>query len=91
MKIYLGKKVYHKSIYNGKELMESVGIRKGSVELQGDYSGGTHDVVQSDWLPIEGLIDANWKLCSEKINGSCPHHNLHCGYPDCEKIDKSVD
>ncbi len=23
-------------------------------------------------------------LCPEKINGSCPHHNLHCGYPECE-------
>lgn len=25
------------------------------------------------------------KKCSEKdINGNCPHHNIHCGFPKCE-------
>lgn len=90
MEIYLGKKVYHQEIYNGKEIMEIVGIRKDTVELAGDYSGGTHNVFQKDWISIEGLIDANWKPCPNKIDGSCPLHNLHCAYPDCEKIDKSV-
>jgi hypothetical protein len=28
----------------------------------------------------------DYQLCKEKINGSCPHHNLHCGYPDCERV-----
>lgn len=54
--VYIGNKVYHKDIYGGKELMEIVGIRKDTVELEGDYSGGTHNVCQKDWLPIEGLI-----------------------------------
>jgi hypothetical protein len=35
--------------------MEIVGIRKDEVELEGDYSGGTHCVTQKDWLPIEGI------------------------------------
>lgn len=83
--IELGAKVYHKDIYDGKELMEIVGIRKTQVELEGDYSGGTHAVCQKDWLSIEGIIFPPKKVCPEKINGSCPHHNLHCNFPDCEK------
>ena len=52
----LGDYVYHKDIYNGKEKMKIVGIREDSVELEGDYSGGTHAIVQKDWLNIDGLI-----------------------------------
>jgi hypothetical protein len=59
----LGMKVYHSGIYKGKEKMEIIGIRKNEVELQGDYSGGTHNVCQSDWLPIEGLILPTEKDC----------------------------
>jgi hypothetical protein len=25
------------------------------------------------------------KVCSNKIDGSCPLHNLHCQYPECEE------
>lgn len=25
------------------------------------------------------------KGCKEKVNGVCPHHNLHCAYPKCEE------
>jgi hypothetical protein len=59
MKIELGQKVYHKDIYDGKELMEVVGIRKDTVELEGDYSGGTHAVCQKDWMSISGIIFPN--------------------------------
>jgi hypothetical protein len=72
MNIYIGKKVYHKDIYNGKELMEIVGIRKDTVELEGDYSGGTHAVTQKDWQSIDGLMDANHKECPNKVDGNCP-------------------
>lgn len=51
----LGMKVYHNQIYKGKELVEIVGIRKHEVELEGDYSGGTHNVKQKGWFPIKGL------------------------------------
>lgn len=41
----------------------------------------------------EGLKDIGYAVttvpkfkgeCKEKVNGLCPHHNLHCNYPDCE-------
>ena len=48
--------VYHKDIYWGREQMKIVGLRKNEVELEGDWSGGTHNVCQRDWMPIEGII-----------------------------------
>lgn len=84
MEIKIGLKVYHRDIYHGKELMEIVGIRKTTVELEGDWSGGTHLVCQSDWMPIDGVIFQEPEPCKNKINGSCPLHNLHCKFPDCE-------
>lgn len=36
--------------------MEVVGIRHNEVELQGDFSGGTHNVCQKDWFSKEGII-----------------------------------
>lgn len=48
--------VYHTKVYNGNEPLKVVGIRKDSVELEGDYSGGTHNVCQRDWLPLDGVL-----------------------------------
>lgn len=56
MKLELGQVVYHEKLYWGKEPMKVVGIREKEVELEGDYSGGTHAVCQKDWLPIEGIL-----------------------------------
>ncbi len=53
--IKLSQEVYHDLIYHGKEKMKVVGIRAEEVELEGDYSGGTHNVCQRSWLPIKGL------------------------------------
>jgi hypothetical protein len=61
MTIQLGQKVYHEALYWGKEEMKVVGIRENEVELEGDYSGGTHAVCQKDWLPLEGLLLAKSK------------------------------
>ncbi len=84
LKPQLGMKVFHKTIYDGKECMTVVGIRYTEVELEGDYSGGTHKVIQKDWLPIEGLFRLR-KVCNEIVkHGSCKLHNIHCRYPDCE-------
>jgi hypothetical protein len=55
-KIELNMTVYHKDIYDGKESMKVIGIRNGEVELEGDYSGGTHAVTQSSWMSIDGLL-----------------------------------
>ncbi len=80
----LRMKVFHEDIYNGKELMEVVGIRKDTVELEGDYSGGTNNVVQKDWLPIKGLFRLK-KVCTQIVeHGGCPLHNVHCNHPFCE-------
>ncbi len=48
--------VYHEKIYNGKEPMKVVGIRKDQVELEGDWSGGTHNVNQKEWMPLDGVL-----------------------------------
>ncbi len=56
MELKLGLTVFHEKIYWGKEPMKIVGIREKEVELEGDYSGGTHGVCQKDWQPIDGLL-----------------------------------
>jgi hypothetical protein len=54
--IKLNQTVYHMSVYDGKEPLRVVGIRENQLELEGDYSGGTHCVCQKDWLSIEGVL-----------------------------------
>jgi len=54
--IKLGIFVYHKNIYNGNEQMKVVGIRETTIELEGDYSGGTHLVCQRNWETREGIL-----------------------------------
>jgi hypothetical protein len=56
MELKLGLTLFHKKIYCGKEPMKVVGIREKEVELEGDYSGGTHRVCQKSWQPIEGVL-----------------------------------
>ena len=56
MKVRLGQIVYHAELYHGKEPMKVVGIRESELELEGDYSGGTHLVIQKSWMPIDGLL-----------------------------------
>lgn len=54
LKIELGLyPVYCKKVYKGKEPLKIVGIRENEIELEGDYSGGTHNVKQRDWFKIE--------------------------------------
>lgn len=50
----LGDIVYHRSIYEHKEPLKVVGIAEDKLLLEGDFSGGTHNVVQRGWLPIKG-------------------------------------
>ncbi len=35
------------------ETFEVVGIREKELELKGDWSGGTHNVSQSGWYPVD--------------------------------------
>ena len=50
----IGDIVYHRSVYEHKEPLKVVGITEDKLLLEGDYSGGTHNIVQRDWLPIKG-------------------------------------
>ena len=43
----LGDEVYHRA---DAAPFEVVGIRKDSVEIQGDWSGGIHNVSQTGWV-----------------------------------------
>ena len=54
-KFELGQTVYHRSVYEHKESLKIVGILEDKLLLEGDFSGGTHNVVQRDWLPIKGV------------------------------------
>lgn len=50
--------VYHTEVYNGKEPLKVVGIRKSEVELYGDYSGMGNSY-GAQWLHLNGVM-----LCS---------------------------
>jgi hypothetical protein len=56
MKLELDMTVYHQDVYDGREPLTVIGIKKDTVELEGDYSGGTNNVCQSDWLSISGVL-----------------------------------
>jgi hypothetical protein len=57
-KIELYDQVCHPDIYHGNETFLVVGLRvkPDQVELEGDWSGGTHNVCQRDWHKLEGTI-----------------------------------
>ena len=70
MKIELGMIVYHEDCYNGKEPLKVIGIRENEVELEGDYSGGTHNVCQRDWLPIKGIVEQSLQVKLKNLENS---------------------
>lgn len=39
--------------YDHGEVFTVVGIRENELELEGDWSGGTHNVSQRSWVPID--------------------------------------
>lgn len=51
----VGDIVYHTSVYQYKEPLKVVGITQDKLLLEGDFSGGTHNICQQDWLPIQGV------------------------------------
>jgi len=55
MDFHIGQIVYHRDVYEHREPLEIVGIRKDELELEGDYSGGTNGIKQKSWLPIKGV------------------------------------
>lgn len=53
--LYFDMVVYHTQVYEGKEPLKVVGIRKSSVELYGDYSG-MGNTEGASWLPLDGVL-----------------------------------
>jgi hypothetical protein len=51
----IGQIVYHRDVYNHCEPLKIVGIIEFELELEGDYSGGTNNVCQKQWMPIKGV------------------------------------
>jgi hypothetical protein len=51
----IGQTVYHREIYSHKEPLKIVGIRESELELEGDYSGGTNNIIGKQWMPINGV------------------------------------
>lgn len=65
----IGEIVYHRSVYQHQEPLKVVGITEDELLLEGDYSGGTHNLVQRDWLPIKGtsrIYNHAYKLKARK-------------------------
>ena len=61
----IGDTVYHRSVYEHKEPLKVVGITEDQLFLEGDYSGGTHNICQRAWLPIKGtskIYNYDYKL-----------------------------
>lgn len=56
MNLEKNKIVYHIDIYDGNEQMKIIEITDTKVLLEGDYSGGTHNVSGREWHSIEGII-----------------------------------
>lgn len=76
--------VFMDSVYNGMEPLKIVGVRKYEVELEGDYSGGTHPVIQKQWV---SKMEPMFKWRAECDNSACRAgllHNLQCDYPRCQ-------
>jgi hypothetical protein len=63
----IGDKVYHRSVYEHKELLTVVGILEDKLLLEGDYSGGTNNSIGRDWLPIKGTSRIYNHAFKEKV------------------------
>lgn len=51
----LGQIVYHRNVLYQQFLVVLYDYRENELELEGDYSGGTNNVCQKQWMPIEGV------------------------------------
>lgn len=70
--------VYIEGVYRGREPFKIVGIRENQIELEGDFSGGTHNVCQKDWFDDNRAFVIS-TVCEEQLKPKgCQKHNLHC-------------
>jgi len=70
--------VYIENMYNGKEPFKVIGIRENQVELEGDFSGGTHGVTQKDWFDDDKVFVVK-TVCEEQLKpNGCQFRNVYC-------------
>lgn len=70
--------VYIEDVYNGHEPFKVVGIREGSIELRGDWSGGTHAFSGDEWIGLERCFIVK-EVCPESERpGGCQMPNIRC-------------
>lgn len=70
--------VYVESIYDGHEPFKIVGIRENQIEIEGDFSGGTHNVSQRDWISDSDCFVIS-TVCDEQLKpNGCQVHNVNC-------------
>ncbi len=50
----IGDIIYHRSVYEHKEPLKVVGVTEDMLWVEGDFSGGTHNIKQRSWVPIKG-------------------------------------
>lgn len=50
----IGMTVYHRDVYSHKEHLTVIGITETEIKVRGNFSGGTHNIIQDTWLPIKG-------------------------------------
>ena len=65
----IGQTVYHRNVYEHKVPLKIVGILEDKLLLEGDFSGGTHNVIQREWLPVKGtsrIYNHDFKLNARK-------------------------
>lgn len=70
--------VYIEGVYYGQEPFKVVGIREGQVELEGDFSGGTHNVCQKDWFKDDKVFVVR-EVCDKQLQpNDCQERNVYC-------------
>lgn len=90
----IGMIVYHRDIYNHREPLKIVAVKEDEIEVEGDFSGGTHNVIQRSWLPLKGTsVICNYdykKYCRKQavsIQELCKNHKP---YHELDNTQKSM-
>jgi hypothetical protein len=73
-----GKLLEFKRWYDALQPSQKVSVWSKDGSEQGLFSLDSGQIVDK-------FLSIKPKVCKEKINGSCPLHNLHCAYPKCEE------
>jgi hypothetical protein len=63
----IGQTVYHRDVYEHGEALKIVGLTETHIWLEGDFSGGTHKIIERVWLPIKGTSRVYKHAYKEKV------------------------